>query len=78
MASKLSALQQKMRKKLQGAQFRWINEQLYTEESTDSFRKFQDDPALFDVVRTAGVSATERLQPRSTTRDFALKFLNGL
>jgi len=46
----LSSLQQKMKDKLSGARFRWINEQLYTTESTKAFESFQDDPSLFDVV----------------------------
>lgn len=49
--SGLSELQQRMRHKLEGAQFRMINESLYTSESTDALKKFQREPELFDVVR---------------------------
>jgi ribosomal RNA-processing protein 8 len=39
-----------MRKKLDGARFRWINEQLYTTDSREAVRLVSEDPALFDVV----------------------------
>lgn len=48
---KLSDLQKRMRQKLEGAQFRMINETLYTSESGASLAKFKEEPDLFDVVR---------------------------
>ena len=48
---KLSDLQKRMRQKLEGAQFRMINETLYTSESGASLAKFKQEPDLFDVVR---------------------------
>ena len=39
----------KLQKKLSGAQFRWINEQLYTTSSEKAFDMFSKDPSLFDV-----------------------------
>eukprot|EP00904_Undaria_pinnatifida_P001711 jgi/Undpi1/11540/HiC_scaffold_30.g13837.m1 len=39
----------RMRQKLEGAQFRMINETLYTSESGASLAKFKDEPDLFDV-----------------------------
>ena len=36
---KLSKLQQKFKKKLKGAQFRWINEELYTKDSEISYKE---------------------------------------
>ena len=39
-----------MRQKLEGAQFRMINETLYTSESGASLAKFKEEPDLFDVV----------------------------
>mmetsp|Transcript_6431 Transcript_6431/g.9640 ORF Transcript_6431/g.9640 Transcript_6431/m.9640 type:complete len:121 (-) Transcript_6431:465-827(-) len=45
----LSALQLAMKKKLDGAKFRMINEDLYTSHSSLSFGQFQSDPKLFDV-----------------------------
>lgn len=47
---RLSELQQRMRHKLEGAQFRMINETLYTSESKAAVAKFQANPELFDVV----------------------------
>ncbi|CAM9526136.1 unnamed protein product [Scytosiphon promiscuus] len=38
-----------MRQKLEGAQFRMINETLYTSESGASLAKFKKEPELFDV-----------------------------
>ena len=35
--------------KLSGAQFRWLNEQLYTTPSDDAMRLFSGDPKLFDI-----------------------------
>ncbi|CAN0261300.1 unnamed protein product [Hapterophycus canaliculatus] len=49
-APKLSELQKRMRQKLEGAQFRMINETLYTSESGASLAKFKREPELFDVV----------------------------
>ena len=36
-------------KKLAGAQFRWLNEQLYSTPSSAAVELFAEDPALFDV-----------------------------
>lgn len=47
--SNLSALQTKFAKKLEGARFRQINEQLYTTTGETSFRTFQEDPNLFRI-----------------------------
>lgn len=51
-APRLSDLQKRMRQKLEGAQFRMINETLYTSESGASLAKFKGEPELFDVVST--------------------------
>ncbi|CAM9137108.1 unnamed protein product [Ectocarpus sp. 12 AP-2014] len=48
-APRLSELQKRMRQKLEGAQFRMINETLYTSESGASLAKFKQEPELFDV-----------------------------
>jgi 16S rRNA G1207 methylase RsmC len=47
--SKLSDLQLKFAKKLEGARFRTINEKLYTTKGVESFEEFQKDPKLFDI-----------------------------
>ena len=39
----------KLQKKLNGAQFRWINQQLYTLSSNSALDMFSNDPTLFDV-----------------------------
>jgi ribosomal RNA-processing protein 8 len=48
-SSKLSELQLKFSKKLEGGRFRYINEQLYTRSGIESFESFQSEPELFDV-----------------------------
>ena len=47
--SKLSDLQLKFSKKLDGARFRMINETLYTTTGSKAFNDFQQDPSLFDI-----------------------------
>jgi ribosomal RNA-processing protein 8 len=47
--AKLSKLQESMKRKLEGARFRMINEDLYTKDSHLSFNQFTKDPTLFDV-----------------------------
>eukprot|EP00605_Chrysophyceae_sp_TOSAG23-4_P002716 GSChrysophyteH1.ASY1.ANO1.2995.1 assembled CDS len=47
--SKLSVLQQKFAKKLEGSRFRVINERLYTTSGDVAFKEFQCEPRLFDV-----------------------------
>ena len=42
-------LRAQYQKKLSGARFRYLNELLYTSAGSDSFQRFQKDPALFDV-----------------------------
>ena len=37
----------KMRSKLQGSRFRWLNQQLYMQPGTDSYNLMHSDPALF-------------------------------
>ena len=47
--TKLTTLQLKMQKKLAGAKFRWINEQLYTCPSSQAVSLFQSQPEMFDI-----------------------------
>lgn len=49
MNQKLSKLQQKMQDKLKGGQFRWINEQLYTNTSEHAVSLFKKQPDLFQI-----------------------------
>ena len=45
-----SSLIDKMKRQLQGARFRWINEQMYTTDSKHSVDIFSREPELFRVV----------------------------
>lgn len=45
----MTELQAAMATKLQGAQFRWLNEQLYTTTSDTSFKMMSEDPSRFLV-----------------------------
>ena len=47
--SKSSSLSDQFSSKLKGAQFRWLNEQLYTTQGSSSFAMFQKEPELFDT-----------------------------
>jgi ribosomal RNA-processing protein 8 len=49
--SVLTPLQQKMRAKLAGSQFRHINEKLYTTDSSQALTLFTEQPSLFHDVR---------------------------
>ncbi|KAI8381571.1 methyltransferase-domain-containing protein [Radiomyces spectabilis] len=44
----LTPLQRKMKEKLSGARFRWLNEQLYTTKGDEAFNLFQEKPELFN------------------------------
>lgn len=63
-ASKLTALQQKMHKKLMGGKFRWINEKLYTSSSAESLKMFQKDPSLFSAYHE-GFSSQVKSWPKN-------------
>jgi len=47
-ADELTPLQSKMQTKLQGSRFRWINEKLYSSETSDAVKLFQENPNLFE------------------------------
>lgn len=73
-APRLSELQQRMRQKLEGAQFRMINETLYTSESKTALAKFQEEPELFDVVSVSTRYCLETVvkvgHPRAPLRQY--------
>lgn len=46
-ASRGSGILAKFRQKLQGGQFRWLNEQLYTSEGDQALKLMQDKPELY-------------------------------
>ncbi|KAF0687363.1 Aste57867_20886 [Aphanomyces stellatus] len=45
----LSAMQEAMKKRLEGGKFRMLNEQLYTTTGDEAFDSFQAEPDLFDT-----------------------------
>ncbi|OQS03552.1 ribosomal RNA-processing protein [Thraustotheca clavata] len=45
----LSAMQEQMKRRLEGGKFRMLNEQLYTTTGTAAFEEFQREPELFDT-----------------------------
>ena len=47
-----TALQTRMASKMDGARFRWINEQLYTTTGHEAKQMFDEDPTLFDVYHS--------------------------
>ena len=51
-SSNLSALQSQFVKKLEGGRFRFINEQLYTQQGSEAFDEFQQNQELFDVYHS--------------------------
>ena len=46
---KYKKFQRKLSKKLEGGQFRWINEKLYTSESEEALKMFSKEPKLFEI-----------------------------
>ncbi|RHY94852.1 hypothetical protein DYB35_002356, partial [Aphanomyces astaci] len=48
-AGGLSAMQEQMKKRLEGGKFRMLNEQLYTTTGDEAFNSFQAEPELFDT-----------------------------
>jgi len=47
--TKYNKFQEKLSRKLEGGQFRWINEQLYTTKSYEAFKMFREAPQLFRI-----------------------------
>ena len=45
----LNPLRKKAASKMEGARFRWLNEQLYTSTSREAMALFRDDPKLFEI-----------------------------
>jgi SAM-dependent methyltransferase len=55
----LSTLQRTMARKLAGAEFRWLNEKLYTTPSQESFSLFQSRPDMFHAYHVGFRSQVE-------------------
>lgn len=72
-ASKLSVLQMNMKKKLEGAKFRMLNEQLYTTKGEEAFASFQAEPELFDVYHRGFREQAEKWP--SNPLDLIIKYI---
>uniref|UniRef100_A0A7S3PQP7 Ribosomal RNA-processing protein 8 n=1 Tax=Aplanochytrium stocchinoi TaxID=215587 RepID=A0A7S3PQP7_9STRA len=70
--SSLTKLQEKFRQKLEGSQFRWLNEELYTKTSEEAYRMIQDNTALFNVYHNGFESQVSKWpeNPVDTIIDF--------
>ncbi|CED84187.1 Predicted RNA methylase involved in rRNA processing [Phaffia rhodozyma] len=55
----LTPMQAKMKKKLAGARFRWINEQLYTTSSASALEMMKSDPEIFSDYHQGFRSQTQ-------------------
>mmetsp|Transcript_3121 Transcript_3121/g.3521 ORF Transcript_3121/g.3521 Transcript_3121/m.3521 type:complete len:311 (+) Transcript_3121:171-1103(+) len=75
-ASTLSKLQNKFKQKLEGSQFRWLNEEMYTKTSGESFRMIQKNKALFEVYHK-GFTAQVKKWPENPV-DTIISFLQTL
>lgn len=58
-ASKLTPLQRKMLAKLSGSRFRWINEQLYTQDSESALKMIEKQPELYEEYHKGFASQVE-------------------
>ena len=74
---KLSKLQQKFKKKLKGAQFRWINEELYTKDSEISFKEMNEQRTSGSIVEDSVKKPHTKQFSKRTIKDFKSKYVNG-
>ncbi len=51
----------KLAERLHGAQFRWLNERLYTTTGHEALELFSADPQQYDLVRAGLASAADLL-----------------
>lgn len=58
-SKKYSKFQAKLNRQLEGGQFRWINEKLYTSKSVDANDMFRSDPKLFEVYHKGFVAQVQ-------------------
>lgn len=78
-SGKYSTLQEKFKKKLEGARFRSLNEELYTCTGAKAFENFQKDNHLFEVVSALELMFYKLLTSHhSIMKDFANKLFIGL
>lgn len=76
-AAKLTPLQLKMKEKLAGSRFRWINEQLYTVPSEDALKMITDNPEIFDEYH-AGFRNQVQGWPENPVDTFVKRFTERL
>ncbi|KAG5359966.1 25S rRNA (adenine(645)-N(1))-methyltransferase [Yarrowia sp. C11] len=76
-AAKLTPLQLKMKEKLAGSRFRWINEQLYTVPSDEALKMIQDNPEIFDEYH-AGFRNQVQGWPENPVDTFVKRFSERL
>lgn len=74
---KLTPLQLKMKEKLSGARFRWINEQLYTTTSQQAVKLVEESPELFDEYHL-GFRSQVRSWPENPVQVFIDRFRSRL
>ena len=72
----LSKLQQSHNSRLESSKFRWLNQQLYTTPSTESFQLFQSQPDLYHIYHQ-GFSKQASKWPVNPV-DIIIKDLNKL
>ncbi|QDZ25836.1 putative methyltransferase [Chloropicon primus] len=68
-------LLEKMRNRLQGSQFRWLNEKLYTCSGREAFEMMQKDDKMFDNYHLGFQTQTEHWPVRPV--DVAIKFIQN-
>lgn len=71
----LTGLQAKMKAKLEGGRFRFINEKLYSTVGKEAFSLFQKQPELFDVYHDGYRNQVEKWPENPL--DVFIKFLQG-
>lgn len=71
----LSALQQRMHKQLQSAQFRMLNESMYSTTGEESSRMMRDNPHLFSIYHS-GYSQQVKRWPKNPLDDI-ITFLSS-
>lgn len=76
-ATKLTPLQLKMKEKLAGSRFRWINEQLYTVPSEEALKMITDNPEIFDEYH-AGFRNQVQGWPENPVDTFVKRFKERL
>lgn len=76
-AAKLTPLQLKMKEKLAGSRFRWINEQLYTVPSEEALKMITDNPEIFDEYH-AGFRNQVQGWPENPVDTFVKRFTERL